>query len=452
MRGKPFWIENQTEHEKLGTKTGEKCCFWHIIGLPEKEHLVGKSADGREIFEKRKHPMYDYELEAYKFIFDNRYVRIKKATGMGITTLMLRMMGYLCVVDDSYMGAQMGVVTGPRQDLANEELGRLVDLFANTDYRPKQAGDSLWINGCQITAYPSHTFDTARGLDKCRLFFVDEADFFPPNQIDSVMTVLERYEAKSHPHVVLNSTTNLPTGLYSEMDKGKYREFKTIELFYKLGLGKIYTDYEIEQAKKMPSFEREYNGKYGVGEGNIFPYQLVDACIEEYDLTPGTGLTVLAVDSAYGTSKFAIVAVERKKGIVYIKEAVEFERPSPSAMIERVVEMSNEYPTVVVDSSDAGLIKELEDRNVDVYPISFRSELSKMTITAANFVREKKLKIHPIFEELISQLKAVRFNEKGHPDKRLLSFDLGDAFLMAVTQAELSYWVCGSPGLNIFDD
>ena len=33
---------------------------------------------------------------------------------------------------------------------------------------------------------------------------------------------------------------------------------------------------------------------------------------------------------------------------------------------------------------------------------------------------------------LTSQLKAVSFNSKGHPDKTKLNFDAGDCFLMGV--------------------
>ncbi len=401
---------------------------------------MGKTPEGKEIREKRNHPMYDYEGEVWNTLRSHRYIRVKKATGMGITTMILRVMAYYCVTDDTYKGQEMLIVTGPRQDLANDELNRLVDLFSDTDYNPRRVGDSVFINGCKITAYPSHTFDSARGLDKCRFIFVDEADFFPPNQIDRVMAVLERYEAKSAPYVVLNSTVSLPTGLFAQMDKGKYPRFHTVECFYEKGVGKIFAEYEINEAKKMTSFEMEYNGKYGFGEGNIFPYRFVDACIEQYDLVPGENLKILAVDPAYGSSKFAIVAAEKIGEIIYIKEAAEFERPSPSAMLERVIEMSKSYPTVLVDDSNPGLINELAEHDIDVSGISFRSDLSKMTMTAASFVKHRKVRIHPAFEELIAQLKSVRFNVKGHPDKSVLSFDLGDAFLMAVSGIDNAGW------------
>lgn len=441
IREKPFWIVDELEHQQALEKTSGKCCFWHIIGLREKEHLVGKSEDGKEIVEKRKHIMYDYEIEIYDGILANRYVRIKKAAGMGITTLVLGIMLYMCVRDDKFKGEEMGIVTGPRHDIANYELVRLISLLAGTDYRPKKIGDSVTINGCRITTYPSHTFDTARGLDKCRFFLVDEADFFPETQIIPVMAVLERYEAKSHPHVVLNSTSNLPTGLYAQMDSGKYPRFVTINAFYERGLGKIYTEYEIEEAKKSPSFAREYGGVYGMGEGNIFPYLQINACSLNYDISKYLGGGTIAIDPGYGSSKFAIVAGSKNGDDLIITEAREFDRPSPSEMIDVIVKMSKNYSRIVVDDSNPGLITELRRLHLNVRGISFRKELSEMVMMAARCVRDRQVIINPQFDGLQAQLKSVRFNDHGHPDKRSRSFDQVDAFIMLVYTFKKYNWI-----------
>ena len=53
-----------------------------------------------------------------------------------------------------------------------------------------------------------------------------------------------------------------------------------------------------------------------------------------------------------------------------------------------------------------------------------------MTINASRMVKEKQVVIHPAFTDLIADLKSVRYNSKGHPDKTKILFDLGDAFLM----------------------
>lgn len=440
LRGKPFWIWDHMEHEKEYDDTSGICCFWHIIGLPEKEHLVGKDQNGNEILETRKHPLYDYEEEVFHELFKHRYIRIKKATGMGMTTFFLGLITWLCVKDDAYRGAQMGIVTGPRINLAIEEIERILDLFRDTDYKPKKIGAKIWINGCKIEAYPSHTFNSARGLDRCKFFFVDEADFFPSSQQGIVRTVVERYEAKTHPFVVFNSTTYLPGGLYDQMDREKNPRFKTVEMFYEKGLGKIYTEYEIEQAKRMPSFGMEYNGQYGIGVGNIFPLQLLNECMLEYDLSLGNGSKVLAVDPAYGSSKFALVGIEQEDDTFYVKEALEFDRPSPSHMLEIIKIKAQDYEQVIVDDAHPGLITDLVDSGITTEGISFRKELSQMTINASQLVKEKKVMIHPAFNDLVMQIKSIEFNEKGHPDKKKLSFDLGDAFLMALYYLKDSKW------------
>lgn len=442
VSGKPFWIADDTEHKILQVTTGNKCCFWHIVGLPEKVHLIGKDADGKEILETKQHPMYPYEQKTFDALFDHRYIRVKKAAGMGMTTFFLYLIAWLCVRDDQYNKDQMVIVTGPRLELASEELDRLEALFYHTDYVPKKVGKKLTINGCTVQSYPSHTFNTARGLERCRLIFADEADFFPLTQIETVTTVLERYEAKSHPFVILNSTTNLPGGLYSRMDKDVNSRFKTIEVFYKEGLEKIYSPYEIEQAKKLPSFEQEYNGFYGTGLGNIFAPELVDGCIEQYDLDTIRKHSVLAVDPAFGSSKFAMVGLDEEKTDLRVKIAIEFERPSYDAMMQYILEVGRPYGRIVVDSAYPGLIRDLQSKKEDVFSITFNTELSKMVSNTASYIRQRKVKIHSGFTELIAQLKAVRFNERGHPDKTRLSFDLGDAFLMAVHHAIESqyYW------------
>ena len=47
MRGKPFWIWDYDKHELRKKETWDEfkgrydCCFWHIAGLPVKEHVMG---------------------------------------------------------------------------------------------------------------------------------------------------------------------------------------------------------------------------------------------------------------------------------------------------------------------------------------------------------------------------------------------------------------------------
>ena len=155
--------------------------------------------------------------------------------------------------------------------------------------------------------------------------------------------------------------------------------------------------------------------------------------VKEYDLTIGSGQQGLYVDPAYGSSKFGIIGLEKLDGICYVKEATQYERPSPSAMIDIVVAKARQFGShCKVDSAHPGFIRDLIDKNIPAVAVEFRKELSNMTIESAQAVKERRVLIHPIFRELIAQMRAVRFNEKGHPDKKELTFDLGDALMMGL--------------------
>jgi hypothetical protein len=421
--GKPFWIWNN-EHDKI---LSGQCCFNHIVGLPEKN---GKAM-----------PLFDYEEK----IFDelgrldkdgnkNRHLWIKKATGLGVTEFVLRYMAWLCYSSDEYRNAQMCVVTGPNIELAKGLIARLKQICKPIE-EIKSKETAIVLNGCRVEAYPSHHLDAMRSLPNPKFIFLDEADFFPLKEQKNARDVAERYIAKSDPYIVMVSTPNLPGGLYETIEKELEEKciYRRLFLPYRVGLGRIYTTEEIEKAKASPSFEREYNLKYGHGIGNIFPYQLVNACIGEYDLTlKRQSSRVLAVDPAYGSSNFAIVGVEKVDEMLYVKEARQYERPAPSAMLDVVSDLAKRYRTVVVDSAHPGLIRDLQGRGVNAQAINFGKELQAMTMLAAQAVQERTIKIHTAFSDLAYQLKAATFNERGNPDKRNLNFDLGDSLLMAI--------------------
>jgi hypothetical protein len=60
------------------------------------------------------------------------------------------------------------------------------------------------------------------------------------------------------------STPNAPDGLFESIEKEPAETclYKILFLDYTYGVGKIYTEDEINAAKASPSFEREFNLKY----------------------------------------------------------------------------------------------------------------------------------------------------------------------------------------------
>jgi hypothetical protein len=76
-----------------------RCYFNHTIGLLQKD-----SADK---------PLYDYEGMIFDSLVtqtgdinNNKYLWVKKATGLGISEFMLRFMAWLCLKDNALSGLQ----------------------------------------------------------------------------------------------------------------------------------------------------------------------------------------------------------------------------------------------------------------------------------------------------------------------------------------------------------
>ena len=282
LRDKPFWIWDKARHKEKDRANKGDCCLNHIIGLPRKDRVE------KSIFDYEK-LLYDSLLmpEFYnpsKHNFKHKHLWVKKATGLGVTEFMLRLMAWLCLRNNDYRNSQMCIVTGPNQDIAIKLIKRMKGLFEHKlgiTFANKET--VLELNGCSIEAYPSNHLDAYRALDNPKFILLDEADFFRKSEQEDVRHVSERYIAKSDPFIVMVSTPYAPDGLFDSIEKEPEETciYKRILLDYTYGLDKIYAREEIEKAKISPSFEREYNLKYLGGIGNVFHTKDIDAAIEK---------------------------------------------------------------------------------------------------------------------------------------------------------------------------
>jgi hypothetical protein len=64
-----------------------------------------------------------------KHNFKHKNLWVKKATGLGVTKFMLRLLAWLCIRNDDYRNSQMCIVTGPNQDMAIKLIKRMKGLF-----------------------------------------------------------------------------------------------------------------------------------------------------------------------------------------------------------------------------------------------------------------------------------------------------------------------------------
>lgn len=386
---------------------------------------------------------YDYEEELETTLAEFIHVWIKKSAGLGITEFVLRWISWNCLKDNVWKDKQIDVnipiIVGPRIELAITILNRFKRMFGDHKFKTKET--VLTLNGNRIEVFPSYHVASLHGLNPV-LILLDEGDLFPPGQQIRARQAAERYIAKTNPYIIWVSTPYLPGGLYETIEREEECMYKRVIMLYDRGLGKVYSEADIATARKSPTFEMEYNGKYGYGVGNIF--QGLDSIIEEYSVTPTEyGQKTLCGDPAFGSSNFGICGGEVLDGKILVKEANQHPRPSPSAMLDIMEQLAHQYnDNVKIDGAHPGFIRDLNERGIPALPVNFglmlrdsedaskQSLRSKMTINAAQLVKNGLVRIHPMFTDLIAQLRAAQFDDKGGVDKKELNFDIGDAFIM----------------------
>ena len=414
------------------------CCFNHIIGLPKKETV--------------EKPIFDYERLLYDSLLDNNYSNIlnhnfkhkhlwvKKATGLGVTEFFLRLMAWLCLINNDYRNSQMCLVTGPNIDIAIKLIKRMKGLFEpklGVTFDSKET--VLELNGCTIEAYPSNHIDAYRALDNPKFILIDEGDFFRKGEQEDVRHVSERYIAKS-----------------DEKEPEETCIYKRLLLDYTYGLDRIYTRQEIEKAKASPSFEREYNLKYLGHIGNMFSPADINAAIQKYDIiqygpTQHAHLQgIMGLDPGWGMSSFGIVVVHFVDGLIRVAYADEHTRSDHNQMLELVWDLIQKYNVtkVLVDSSAPSFIRALklawgerpDYENVErelrdymhVEPVSFGAEHKQLLYHVKFLLENKYLQIHPTMDKLIIALRSA-WAKDNVLDKEVTSHnDVLDAFRLAL--------------------
>src|SRR5918992_5840762 len=142
-------------------------------------------------------------------------------------------------------------------------------------------------------------------------------------------------------YLCIETRYSRPDRLFNKIEKESFESciYKKLFLDYTYGLGKIYSQKEIEKAKRSPSFEREYCLKYQGLIGNVFSVASIDNCQKiEYNptLVISDCQVSIGIDPSFGSSKFGIVTTGFANGRIEVIEAEEFGRPDFNDMINRV--------------------------------------------------------------------------------------------------------------------
>jgi hypothetical protein len=368
---------------------------------------------------------------------------------------MLRFMAWLCLKDNTPSGSQMGIVTGPRIDLAIGLIVRMKRLFYDKGLVVFDNKETVVeLNGVKIEAFPSHHLDAMRGLQNVSFILLD---VFPPGQQRDARDVSERYIAKSNPYIVFVSTPNAPDGLFERIEKEPEDTclYKRLFLDYTYGINKIYTPEEIEKAKASPSFEREYNLKYeaAIEKGKGYNPDPPEPGSHEYlnylvASNNNNIMKVMGIDPAWGSSAFGVVITAVVDGIVQVLYAEEYKRPDYNEMLHTVFELIRKYhiEKIYIDGANPSFIRSLKiqlDEDPDyenaiaryksegwdlennpwmkVIPVNFHTRHKEMLGHSKMLLERGNIAINPKFDKLITALRTAVDNE-GTLDKEATSY------------------------------
>jgi hypothetical protein len=447
-RGLPFWAK----------KSGND--FNHLIGLPVKND--------------KEYPIFDYEVDIINDIEAYQHLWIKKARGLGVTTLILRYLAWKCLATDKLNNKSIFIVSGTREEFANLLKEKLAALFhrnyPNLQLQSKYT--ELTLNKTWIKVFPTQAVKDLRGHTDVAYIFIDEADFFEKIEQEELEAVITAYEEKSNAKIIMVSTPWLPDGLFQKIETDQIfkNTFHKMFLDYTKGLDRIYDNDFIMRKMNEPFFAAEYNLQYAGRIGNIFSQAAINRCIVPLENIRPITEKYMAADIGYNSSKFGIIIAEYEPKLdkIRILKAEEISNAEEPEMIQRLVQYYKDYQNIrniAVDATSrqpfvTALKNAVKDRHpydwlhihkkmqeyktrgwdlnkaMTVIPVLFNTETkSMMTAHARQIIEDPDvlLQIDPKFNELIIALRAAIFDERGQLDKASTPHDdILDAFLMVM--------------------
>jgi len=499
VRSRPFWYwENKREHEEArkgkvnenGRVLREKdsCCFNHAISLPvknnisypmfnyqgfviralmEPDYLNTRAAtdEERDMFRKKlmeadlkTRDKHENVKKAHERVIRERrellvdpkkfrHVAVLKATSLGISELALRWILWMCLRNEDLYNSQVVIFTGPNILLSIQLMQRLKNLMKphGITFEDKETVLNLPGN-IHIECYPSFHADSARGLPNPSIIFVDEFSFFPDHEVDNIFDILHRNVVKSNSYLLVVSTPNKINDAMDRLLKEDINKsiWKRVYLDYTYGLGKIFTQEEIDKVKGNRSFEREFCLRVGGTEGNVFSHlSIQNAQKIPYDpdsVIPGSALSI-GIDPAFGGGSKAGITVTRwVDGKIQVVESDEYEQPSFQFLINKVFEIKRKHGHILaifIDSAAPVIWAELKrqlgeitdskyifDKLAEckknnmkphqvmrVIPVAFSMYHAQMLQKVKLFLDEGFLLIRPKFEKLIISLQSATARE-----------------------------------------
>ena len=443
---------------KIYHKPERSCCFNHIIGLPVKNGI--------------EHPIYDYELEFIKVIETKQHTWCKKARGIGATEMLIRYLAWKALSSNELNGKSIFIIAGTREEFANTIKERMERLFVD---RYRVVRDSkyteCYINNTWFKVFPSKRLKDVRGYVDVAYLFIDESDFFDPKEQSELNYVIKSYEEKSKGKIILVSTAGESGGLFETIENDPNSDFYKHYMLVNKGRGKIFDDAFLKKQKeKDPAFfQREYEGNYGAGMGNVFLSEEIDECVQKYTPTKINHACDISmgIDIGFGSSKFGICIIQLEDSILRVMYSKEYERASYEEMIQLVTKLRYQYrpDKIFCDSASPEFIKSvkqqmnessdyeriIEQANRDkvsyeyrmfIVPVSFNEFGAELLGRFRHVVSKGWFSLSQVDHKvLVTQMHQAKFNDKGNLDKTQTTsnstYDAFDACRLALKDFEV---------------
>jgi hypothetical protein len=243
LKGSAFFrFDTQAEEHRDMYRNGKCSCFTCQVGWARKNDV--------------ELPFFEYERTLLDTLeHESKYILVRKSAGLGLTTLFLRWMAWLCLKDDAMKGKEMAIVVGTNLQLAIGLIDKVKSLFLQHGITFDSKATSITLNGCQINAYPSNHLDALRSRMDLKVILIDELEFFEPGERAILRDVVERYIGKSNPYIIMVSTPGFDpnTSLMKMIEQEQESIYRKFVMDYTVGLGKIYSETELSIARLHPS-------------------------------------------------------------------------------------------------------------------------------------------------------------------------------------------------------
>jgi hypothetical protein len=245
----PFWIWDPFTHRKQHATEGGYCCFNHVLSLPNKDGV--------------SYPLFRFQKIIFDILEQSQNVWIKKARGLGLTTLILRYLTWKILFSSELDYKSIYVIAG-NGNRSNHKIAVMLKRLFEKRF-PLLKLDSkftdFWLKKTWIKILdPTDSIDFA--AHDIAYLFIDDADFMEAAEQSKLEQVISSCSVRSNCRTIMVSTPNQRGGLFEKIGNDETSGYTKLKLDYRYGLGTFYDSKFIETKKLEPGFDREYNIVY----------------------------------------------------------------------------------------------------------------------------------------------------------------------------------------------